>query len=119
MLGIELELCGRPRQHLSRPRAPALEVAPCWNSDSTRATAVSSESGRRVSCAAFDEGLSGTIVGIGSGARSQAVTGIAGMCATGADGLPALALETVTAPRPQASAMTRREASRRATRPGC
>ena len=71
----------------SRPRAPALDVAPCWNSDSTRATAVSSERGRRVSRAASTNALRNR-EGIGHRGPVAAVTGIAGMCATGADGLP-------------------------------
>ena len=103
----------------SKPRAPGLEVAPGWNSDSTRATAVSSARGRRVSRAAWTSRARNRIGHRAQArARSQLVTGIAGMWATRAEGLPALALETATAPRPQASATTRRGASRRATSAG-
>ena len=81
----------------SRPRAPALEVAPGWNSDSTSRDGDRAARAGGASRAPRRRRRSGTASGSGSGRSPvSAVTGIAGMCATGAGGLPALASETVS-----------------------
>ena len=69
MLGVELELGGVLGITWSRPRAPALEVAPGWNSDSTRATAVEQREGEARLAGRVRRRRSGTASGSGSDAR--------------------------------------------------
>ena len=74
---------------------PASERACASNCDSTRATAVRSESGSFVSRAAYSKAAREPS-GIGQRSPLADVAGIAGMCLAGTDGLPAVAFETVT-----------------------